>query len=97
MRWISQRERKEVRVLMTHTTKHGAPRLLDRCELALTALGVVKRVYTDLAVVDVDERGFVVRELIPGLSPPNVARKDRGADPNRGRLPPARSPCIMTR
>ena len=53
---------------MTHTTKHGAPRLLERCELALTALGVVKRVYTDLAVVDVGERGFVARELIHGLS-----------------------------
>ena len=55
-------------VVMEHTTKDGRPRLVRRCTYPLTALGAVSRVYTNLAVLDVGEQGFVVRELIPGLS-----------------------------
>lgn len=55
-------------VVMEHTTKDGRPRLVRRCSYPLTALGVVSRVYTNLAVLDVTERGFVVREMVPGLS-----------------------------
>ena len=55
-------------VVMEHTTKDGRPRLVHRCSYPLTALGAVTRVYTNLAVLDVEERGFVVREMIPGLS-----------------------------
>jgi 3-oxoadipate CoA-transferase beta subunit len=65
---------REVRVIMAHTTRSGAPRLLERCTLPLTAPGVVKRVYTDLAVADVERPGFVVRELIAGLEPGTLAR-----------------------
>lgn len=58
-----------VRVIMEHTMKNGAPRLLRRCSYPLTAARVVKRIYTNLAVVDVDERiGFVVREIVDGVS-----------------------------
>lgn len=55
-------------VVMEHTTKDGRPRLVRRCSYPLTALGAVRRVYTNLAVLDVEEQGFVVREMIPGLS-----------------------------
>jgi 3-oxoadipate CoA-transferase beta subunit len=59
---------KRLWVVMEHTTKEGAPRLVQRCSYPLTAKGVVKRVYTNLAVLDVDPRGFVVRDMLPGLS-----------------------------
>lgn len=53
-------------VLMEHTTKDGRPRLVQRCRYPLTAKGTVSRVYTNLAVLDVSEGGFVVRDLAPG-------------------------------
>ncbi len=55
-------------VLMEHTTKSGDSRLVRRCTYPLTALGVVKRVYTNLAVIDVADDGFVVREMVQGLT-----------------------------
>ncbi|MEM7255586.1 MAG: 3-oxoacid CoA-transferase subunit B [Pseudomonadota bacterium] len=70
---------KEVRLLMSHTTKQGGPRLLDRCALPLTAVNVVTRVYTDLAVVDVTDAGFVVREMIEGLSEQSLLDKTGSA------------------
>ncbi|MEX2520304.1 MAG: 3-oxoacid CoA-transferase subunit B [Paracoccaceae bacterium] len=55
-------------VVTTHVTKSGAPKLVERCALPLTGAKVVKRVYTDLAVIDVTEAGFVLRELSPEVS-----------------------------
>jgi 3-oxoadipate CoA-transferase, beta subunit len=55
-------------VLMEHTTKTGESRLVRRCSYPLTAIGVVKRVYTNLAVIDVTPEGFAVREMVPGLT-----------------------------
>lgn len=54
--------------LMQFNTKEGAPRLLEACALPLTAQRCVKRIYTDIAVVDVTPDGFVVRELLASLS-----------------------------
>ena len=59
---------KSVRVTMQHMTRDGSPRLVETCRYPLTGIGVVDRVYTDLAVVDVTDDGFLVRELIGGLS-----------------------------
>src|SRR6188472_2384727 len=59
---------REVRVIMEHVTRKGAPRLLEKCALPLTAVNCVTRVYTDLAVVDVTPQGFVVREMLGDLS-----------------------------
>jgi 3-oxoadipate CoA-transferase beta subunit len=59
---------KRVWVAMEHNTKGGGMRLLERCVYPLTAKGVVQRVYTDLTVLDVTPRGFVVRDMIPGLT-----------------------------
>jgi 3-oxoadipate CoA-transferase beta subunit len=58
---------KAVYVIMRHQNKDGAPRLVQVCTYPLTAAGVVKRIYTDLAVLDIAPRGFVAREIIPGL------------------------------
>jgi 3-oxoadipate CoA-transferase beta subunit len=54
-------------VMMEHCTRSGEPRLLPRCTYPITAARVVKRIYTELAVIDVDD-GFVVRELASGVS-----------------------------
>ena len=55
-------------VIMEHVTRTGTPRLLERCTLPLTAVHCVKRVYTDLAVVDITAAGMVVREILDGMS-----------------------------
>jgi 3-oxoadipate CoA-transferase beta subunit len=54
-------------VIMEHNTRDGRPRLLEACTLPLTAVRCVRRVYTDIAVIDVTPQGFVARELLPGL------------------------------
>lgn len=59
---------KQVWVTMEHTTKDGRARILRRCTYPLTAAACVTRVYTSLAVLDVTPKGFVVIDMIPGLS-----------------------------
>jgi 3-oxoadipate CoA-transferase, beta subunit len=59
---------RSVWVIMEHVTRKGAPRLLASCTLPLTAVCCVKRIYTDLAVLDVAPAGLVVREMLAGLS-----------------------------
>jgi 3-oxoadipate CoA-transferase, beta subunit len=59
---------RQVWILMEHQTKSGESRLVRRCAYPLTALGVVKRVYTNLAVLDVTAEGFTVREMVEGLT-----------------------------
>jgi 3-oxoadipate CoA-transferase, beta subunit len=59
---------KRIWVLMEHTTKSGESKLVHRCTYPLTAIGVVKRVYTNLAVLDVTDHGFAVRDMVPGLT-----------------------------
>jgi 3-oxoadipate CoA-transferase beta subunit len=58
---------KRLWVLMEHTTKDGQSRIVKRCAYPLTAAGVVKRIYTNLAVLEVTERGFEVIDMAPGL------------------------------
>ena len=66
---------KDVRLIMAHTTREGAPRLVEACTYPLTARRRVSRVYTDLAVVDVTREGFVVREFVDGVSREELAAK----------------------
>ena len=63
---------RRVLVMTSHTTKAGEPKLVPRCTYPLTAAGVVDRVYTDLAVLDVTGDGFRVREMVAGLSPDDL-------------------------
>jgi 3-oxoadipate CoA-transferase beta subunit len=55
-------------VVMEHVTRKGAPRLLEACTLPLTAVRCVKRVYTDLAVIDITPAGMVAREMLEGMT-----------------------------
>ena len=59
---------KRVAVITDHVTKDGRPKLVKRCGLPLTGVGCVTRVYTSLAVVDIESQRFVLREKLPKLS-----------------------------
>lgn len=59
---------KRVAVITDHCTKDGKPKLLDRCTMPLTGVGCVTRVYTSLAVIDIEGGRFVLREKIPAIS-----------------------------
>jgi 3-oxoacid CoA-transferase subunit B len=56
---------KRVVVMMTHATREGEPKILRRCRLPLTGARVVGRIITDLAVIDVEQEGLVLREIAP--------------------------------
>jgi 3-oxoadipate CoA-transferase, beta subunit len=66
---------KEIRVLVEHTTKAGAPRIRRHCGYPLTAAAVVRRIYTDLAVIDVTPEGLVVREMVEDIDLPALQTK----------------------
>jgi 3-oxoacid CoA-transferase subunit B len=63
---------KRVVVIMDHAAKDGSPKILNECDLPLTGRGVVHRVITDLAVMDVTPKGLVLREVAPGVSAKDV-------------------------
>jgi 3-oxoadipate CoA-transferase beta subunit len=58
---------KQIFVVTQHSTKKGEPKLVDACTFPLTGVGVVSRIYTDLAVIDVTPEGLRVVELSPGV------------------------------
>jgi 3-oxoacid CoA-transferase subunit B len=62
-------------VVMDHVTKTGEAKLVTACDLPLTGRGVVSRVITDLAVLDVAGAGFDVVELAPGVQYADVVAK----------------------
>ncbi|NOY94436.1 MAG: CoA transferase subunit B [Deltaproteobacteria bacterium] len=63
---------RRILVLTSHVTKKGAPKLVKECSFPLTAAGVVARIITDLAVIDVTPKGFRLVELAPGVSEEEV-------------------------
>lgn len=64
----------KVYILMEHNAKDGSPKLLQRCSLPLTGLGVVDRIYTDLAVIQVTPAGFRVVEKLVDISDADLQR-----------------------
>lgn len=63
---------KRVYIAMEHVTRDGRPRLLKRCALPVTAVGVVKLVATTLGLFEVTTKGFLLTEIAPGYTPEEV-------------------------
>ena len=66
---------KRVVVIMDHAAKGGAPKILKECALPITGRGVVHRIITDLAVLDITPDGLVLRELAPGVTAREVQER----------------------
>jgi 3-oxoacid CoA-transferase subunit B len=74
-------------VAMMHTNPKGESKLLPNCTLPLTGLGCVKKVVTDLAVLDVTEKGFKLLERAPGVSTDEIKMKTAGKLIVEGEVP----------
>lgn len=66
---------KNVFVIMSHTTKDGKPKIVKKCSYPLTGIGVVSRIYTDLAIIDVTKQGLKVIQLAPGIDKDTIINK----------------------
>lgn len=66
---------KRVIVMTDHCTKQGEPKILSKCSYPLTGAGVVDRIYTDIAVIDVTPEGLILKEKIDGMSVADVQDK----------------------
>jgi 3-oxoadipate CoA-transferase, beta subunit len=66
---------KSVYVITQHCTKTGDPKLIEACTYPLTGPGVVNRIYTDLAVIEITVEGFQLIELSPGVPFEYVAER----------------------
>jgi 3-oxoacid CoA-transferase B subunit len=85
---------KEIRVLVEHTTKSGAPRIRRRCEYPLTAAAAVRRIYTDLAVIDVTSAGLVVREIADDIDFGELQKRTEAPLHPSADLKPLRAPSV---
>lgn len=65
-------------VTMTHASKSGDSKLLSECTLPLTGKGCIKRVLTDLALMDIQDGKFILRERAPGVSVEEIVNLTQG-------------------
>jgi 3-oxoacid CoA-transferase B subunit len=63
---------KKLIISMNHTTKDGQPRILKQLTYPITALNCVNLIVTDIAVIEVTDRGLVLKEVAPGWTPDEV-------------------------
>jgi 3-oxoacid CoA-transferase subunit B len=80
---------RRVVVVMEHVARDGSPKIVDACTLPLTGRAVVHRIITDLATIDVEPHGLVLREIAPGTTVDEVVART-GTVLDLGSLPGAR-------
>lgn len=78
---------KNIIVAMQHVSKDGKSKLLPECTLPLTGLGCVRKVVTELAVLDITPRGFELRERAPGVSVEDIINATAGKLVVEGQIP----------
>ena len=66
---------KKLIIAMEHTTKDGSPKILRKCTLPLTAVGVVDYIVTELGVMEITEKGIALMELAPGVTVEDIQSK----------------------
>ncbi|OFY65927.1 MAG: succinyl-CoA--3-ketoacid-CoA transferase [Bacteroidetes bacterium RIFCSPLOWO2_02_FULL_36_8] len=69
---------KNIIVAMQHVNKEGESKLLPRCMLPLTGKNCVKKIVTELCFMELDERGFVLKELAPGVTVEQIRKSTAG-------------------
>lgn len=74
-------------VAMTHVNKRGDHKLLSKCDLPLTGVGCIKKIVTDLAVLDVRDGAFHLLERAPGVSVDEIKEKTGGKLVVEGDIP----------
>ena len=74
-------------VAMMHTNREGESKLLKRCTLPLTGVGCVKKVVTNLAVLEVTDKGFKLLERAPGISVEEIQKATEGTLIIEGDIP----------
>lgn len=74
-------------VAMMHTNPKGESKLLPKCSLPLTGVGCVKKIVTEIAVLEVTPEGFVLLERAPGVSVEEIAAKTAGRLLIKGEVP----------
>jgi 3-oxoacid CoA-transferase subunit B len=74
-------------VTMTHADKYGSSKLLEQCTLPLTGVGCVKKIVTDLAVLEVRDGAFHLLERAPGVSVDEIQQKTAGRLVINGEIP----------
>jgi 3-oxoacid CoA-transferase subunit B len=72
---------------MTHASKSGQSKLLSECTLPLTGKGCIKRVLTDLALLDIDNGQFILRERAPGVTVEEIIALTEGTLVVEGEIP----------
>ena len=74
-------------VAMMHTNKAGQSKLLKRCSLPLTGVACVKKIVTNLAVLEVTNKGFKLLERAPGISVEDIKKATEGSLIIEGNIP----------
>ena len=72
---------------MMHTNKRGESKLLKNCSLPLTGVGCVKKIVTNLAVLEVTNKGFKLLERVPGISVEDIQKATEGTLIIEGDIP----------